>query len=227
MKFKPQDTLAWLQHFVDSCEQNNLWYAADSSTLLGTYRHGGFVPWNKKAEVMMTRESYAELRRLFPHNVIDSSIDSSYKSLLPSFVSEVSTWEDEAPFVQIRIVVPTTIAKVKAFNNTSKNLISRAMHKKSNIKNAINSLFDNKYEGHYWITSNDSKLKDSWHPTFSFDLTKKTFNTIQINVPVQAEELLVKWFGADYMTCKSPEVFYEFPSPNTIVTVNLKKEKPY
>ena len=224
MKFTPQELIKWAKHFITVCEENEIWYAADRQTLLGTQRHGGFVPWHKKIEVMMTPASYAELKRLFPHNVVDSSIDKNYKSLMPSFIDEKSTWAEEKPFIEIRLIVGTTLAKIKKFKNPAINVINFTTARKDNTKNAINDLFDPRHEGFFTITSRTASSMKNWYSLFSFETKKVTFNDIEINIPVKFDDLLINWYGVDYIETKLPDIWYEYPAPLERLKFDSRKE---
>lgn len=55
------DLLAKLQLV---CEKYDFRYSVDEGTLLGTIRHGGFIPWDDDIDVCMLREDYNKLCRV-------------------------------------------------------------------------------------------------------------------------------------------------------------------
>lgn len=50
-----------LRDFDALCERENLSYWLQSGTLLGAFRHGGFVPWDDDVDLAMTRSDFNKL----------------------------------------------------------------------------------------------------------------------------------------------------------------------
>ena len=50
-----------LQVFHDFCEEKNLKYYMAYGTMLGAYRHKGFIPWDDDVDVYMPRDDYDKL----------------------------------------------------------------------------------------------------------------------------------------------------------------------
>lgn len=58
-----------LKYFIEVCEENNLTYFVDGGSLLGTIRHKGFIPWDDDIDVIMFREDFEKLNKIFENNI--------------------------------------------------------------------------------------------------------------------------------------------------------------
>ena len=47
-----------LKTFVDICNKHSIKYFVQGGTLLGTVRHGGFIPWDDDVDVSLPRDEY-------------------------------------------------------------------------------------------------------------------------------------------------------------------------
>ena len=63
--------LELLVEFDRICRKYDIPYSIDGGTLLGAVRHGGFIPWDDDADVIMNRSAYDKFV-----NIIDDEVDT-------------------------------------------------------------------------------------------------------------------------------------------------------
>jgi len=63
--------LELLVEFDRICRKHNIIYSIDGGTLLGAVRHGGFIPWDDDADVVMVRKEYEKFL-----SVVDQELDT-------------------------------------------------------------------------------------------------------------------------------------------------------
>lgn len=54
-----------LKDFLKVVEENNISYTLSGGSVLGTIRHGGFIPWDDDVDINMTRASYRKFCKIF------------------------------------------------------------------------------------------------------------------------------------------------------------------
>lgn len=214
--------LEMLIEFDKICKQHKVWYSLDSYSLLGIIRHSGFVPWVEKVQVMIDVEGFATLKRQFKNNIVDSSIDRTFKSLKAAWVNDRVKWNaEEQSFIEIRIVVPTTARKVAAFGSIT-NYIKRFLtFKKDNIKIAIDDLYDSSFEGFYVMGERHEKVRESWIQVLSFETEQRSFSHHSFPVIKEYDKFLTSIFGENYLNevLVPHETFY-YPFPNKMLREN-------
>lgn len=62
--------LELLIEFDRICRKHNITYSIDGGTLLGAIRHGGFIPWDDDADVILNRDEYQKFLL-----VVDQELD--------------------------------------------------------------------------------------------------------------------------------------------------------
>ncbi len=53
--------LDMVQFVDDICRQQNINYSLSGGSLLGSIRHGGFIPWDDDIDLMLVRKEYNRL----------------------------------------------------------------------------------------------------------------------------------------------------------------------
>lgn len=105
--FSPEELRKWqmklleiMVYFRDFCEAHNLRFFLSGGTCLGAIRHKGFIPWDDDADLIMFREDYEKLLKIW-----DKEADTS------KFKCEVTTKDKCArfPMATIRNVNTTCI----------------------------------------------------------------------------------------------------------------------
>ncbi len=60
-----------LKEIISICETHGLKYYAYAGTLLGTIRHGGFIPWDDDIDIIMFRDDYEKLLKIMETELSD------------------------------------------------------------------------------------------------------------------------------------------------------------
>lgn len=74
LKHLHQVDLKILKYFIKVCEEHNLTYFLYGGSLIGAVRHQGFIPWDDDIDVIMFREDFEKLNKVF-----EKKIDANYR----------------------------------------------------------------------------------------------------------------------------------------------------
>lgn len=206
-----------LMNFQNICHLNKIWYAMDGESLLGIVRHAGFIPWEEKIQVMMTIESFEKLKRLNPQNVVDMSFYTKNKNLTASFVYDKDDIFSPQPYIQIRILIPTSVKKVYKYKSILFWLKNKLQNKSLNLKNSINNLYHKEFQGYYLFSIRKKRIEYGWIQSLNFKSETRYLNDIKVPIPVEYKRILKKWYG-DYEKIKYPKYRKFYISPLVIKT---------
>ena len=203
-----------MEEFHKLAIKNNIWYSIDSKMLYGSLVHSGFVPWHKKNQIMMTIESFNKLKREFPNRIADSSNNKNIKNLCAYFVKDKNNVIDPQPFIEIRVLIPTTLKKIKKFKLPCNILWNKIKRRKLNLKTVINDLNDRKFQGFWLPTKVTDKIQPSWIQTISFKTKEIEFAGIKVSAIIEDKKIVDSWFEPQYEEWhKVPSKTYEYISP--------------
>ncbi|MDC8927069.1 hypothetical protein PR254_01210 [Metamycoplasma hyosynoviae] len=245
-----------LKQFVEVCETNSLWYSLDEKTLLLAFTKNNFDDFMDHYEVFMTYDSYEKLKLICPKNVLDNSKHSRYFDLQCKFISDINNIYENQPFLNINLILPTTIKKLRKFvsyKNKKKSQINHYLSYRntnvSSIKNKIvlskllrpfyltfsykeliNSLYTDEYEG-FIITQNiiTKNIIDKWIGNLSFRTKNVILNSLTVKVIEEYEDYLINLFGKNYAEFipNEPANWYINPIEKyNFAKIDLEENKP-
>ncbi len=67
-----------LKYLLDLFEEKGIKYWADGGTLLGAYRHKGFIPWDDDVDLAADRDNYIKMQKLFNNELKNSGFVADY-----------------------------------------------------------------------------------------------------------------------------------------------------
>ncbi|CAC13178.1 unknown; predicted coding region [Mycoplasmopsis pulmonis] len=190
--------------FVQICEKNNLFYSLAFETSL-SWNKGEKIDQKKHIfQVFMSIDSYRNLKKKFYNNVIDNSNSINYNFLKPRFVLDKSNWINEVSFVEINILIPSTLKKIKSFKSL-KNLFIYQINKKNkeiknsslfkkifnlfpiNINKAIYSIYSSKHQGFFVLSNVNENTEKNWFLNITFKTKEIQFLNLKTRVIEEIE----------------------------------------
>ncbi|WP_238543385.1 hypothetical protein [Metamycoplasma auris] len=226
-----------LASFIEICNANSLWYSLDNSSLLAAINNLDYWYNTDHYEVFMTFSSYEKLKQLYPKKILDSTSHSNYYSLQNKFVEDISLIDTDSPFLNINIIIPTTVKKIHKFFNLKNKIKCFCLHyysmdktnvyalkqkirlaklikpfiKNLNYKDFNEFLFDKNNEG--FLVTNELMNKEAlhkWLTNTNFERIKIKKNNLEISVIAEYQNYLKNLFGSAWKQISDLSIPYYF-----------------
>ncbi|WP_128008690.1 hypothetical protein [Mycoplasma sp. ATU-Cv-508] len=213
MRKTTQAQIDLIKHFANLCQKNQVWYVLDGASLLSAHRHGGFSLLSSHLEVLMSVESYRQLAKIAPQQVVDSFIDPRYKQLGASYVWDRKNWLKQSQHIKIRILVPSTTEKVKRFRSWKNFWLRKRFSYADNLWSAIEELHDHQPSGFYLLGQRGESVKRSWIVHFDPQTVEVSFHQMKLPCARNYPYLLERFFGSDWQTNQKFKNGYHYLTP--------------
>ena len=222
MNKKPINNVALFRKFIETMDANDIWYSLHTKCIAGSLINNALLDWSKRIDVFIDLNSYNKMKKLFPNNVIDSSIDPDYDSLTAAWIFDNKQWQDDQPFIRIYVMVPTTIKKIKKYRSSTRRLAMKVKGEKNTLDHAIDELLQTKgFEGYYIIKTRKEDNGDNWIPNLSFKRVEAPLLGLVPKVFKEYDTILKQWYGQDYVKVisKQPKIIKEYKGPREVNSI--------
>jgi len=223
-----EEKIQYLKEVIDIFDANDIWYSLDNETLRGVYQFKDLIPNEEKLSLMIATDGYQKLLRLFPNRMLDSSLDSSFKSVSPCFVKDNKNWKNEQEFVELRILIPSTEELINKYESLTNRIKNKLKARPINTKTSINDLKSDKFDGYYLLSDNYVEMEKRWIQVLSMERVELPFNNIKVKVIKEYEKVVKNWWKhIDFnktvgVIGVNKKYYYEYPYPGKRIKGELK-----
>ena len=116
MYYKKQHLLKEFKKLLFILEKNNIWYSVTLGTLLGAWKYKGFIPWDDDIDILIKKDGYEKLKKLYPNNILTTK-DKGYPLLLPKWVPKKDNIHTSSIFIDLFVLVKTNKERIKKFRS--------------------------------------------------------------------------------------------------------------
>jgi len=222
-----EELLCQLRDIVAICERHGIEYNMMCGSLLGAVRHKGFIPWDDDIDLLITRENFEKLSKIYPQEC-DERFELTY---LNTWTPRVMNRDPEkaAAFTDFFILdsVPPAGWKRKVWYlklHILQGMMKRNVdYSRFNLKNKI-MLFGTHILGLPFSTQWKAKMYEKistqnppsnevcmsngafglgqhiWDPELFKEKITVKFEDVDVLIPAKYHEVLTVLFGPDYMT---------------------------
>jgi lipopolysaccharide cholinephosphotransferase len=226
-----EELLEQLRDITVVCSRHGIQYNLMCGTLLGAVRHHGFIPWDDDVDLLLTREEFNKLRKVYPEEC-DRRFELTY---LDTWTPRVMNRDPEkaAAFTDLFILdhlPPEGLGRKLHYLHLH---LLQGMMKKNvdysrfGLKNRIllrathvlGLPFSYRWKARRYEkvstktrTGNDLHMSNGafelmmhvWHPDQFAEKIEAPFENLTCLIPKRYDEVLTILFGPDYMTPPPP-----------------------
>lgn len=212
-----------ISKFLNTCEENNLYYTLDSYTILSykeqqnNKKHDFRVP---KVCFAITINTFNKLINIIPENLYFKGFKNNKKPNNLKIYFKENDFTFEELFIELRLIIPTTFKKVKKFYGLKNRIKAIVFSKSNNVRNAIDFLYSNNNDGYLFLENKLNQM--NWLNTIDFETTVIKYMGMDFPVFNNYENILSSWFENQH---NSYNLFMDYYYPNPLL--KIKREEKY
>ena len=208
-----KNDLLLLQIIDKVCKKNNIPYWLDYGTLLGAYRHGGFIPWDDDMDVAMLREDYERAKSILKSTLEPLGFEADEKPGAPMVRMGIG-YKHQFTGVWCDIFPVDTVLANRDRDGILKDLSSKMLQYRKYYCKVRNKLSTDeiKIKKKKIINLSGTEHKILYHgPEYVdvnllihddndvFPLTEVSFEDVKFPAPNDCDTYLKRIYGRDYM----------------------------
>ena len=216
------------------CKKHNLTYWLDFGTLLGAYRHKGFIPWDDDMDVSMIRKDYEKFVSILKSELADSNfnIEESDGRIGFGYKHEkTGIWCDIFPVDFYKVneyseanidILKTKIAEYRSYYIRNKEKLSS-----NEIQENRRKLIDDSPNANSVIIYHGREFNHQHPKAFYcideiFPLSNVSFENMTFPAPAKCDLYLSKIFGKNYMQVPRGGILHHGEGRGALSTWALK-----
>lgn len=235
-------TLEMLKFIIKVFDKHGFDYWLDFGTLIGAYRHGGFIPWDDEIDISMPRSDFEEFLKVFPKEISrfdgleDKVVVRKGSSVFKN--AELSDNVKYSPIMQfysiepfaILEIYPSDFVKIDDYSSSGLRRYRRDFYKarakfkddyangKCSFEEGIlignNDLGITDEKTDYMVCSVDGAPRKPVHVSKIYPLRKVYFEDMEMNIPNDPVHYLAAYYNED--ATKIPKIIHHHNNPDVV-----------